>query len=174
MTPSPANPTVQDLADGKPEAYAALYDGLGRRMLRVAATMLNSRTEAEDAVQDVFVSLVRARQKLALVRDLEAYVFAALRHAIGQRAVRQKTERRNLDDLAAQQRDHSGQAGALPDLDKALATLPAEQRQIVALKIDGQLTFAQIGEVLAINPNTAASRYRYALEKMRATLEKDK
>jgi DNA-directed RNA polymerase specialized sigma24 family protein len=45
-----------------------------------------------------------------------------------------------------------------------------KQREIIALKIDGELTFAQIGEVLGISPNTAASRYRLALEKLRTAL----
>ena len=40
------------------------------------------------------------------------------------------------------------------------------------MKIDGQLTFAEIGRVLGVSPNTAASRYRYALEKLRAMLQK--
>src|SRR5271170_4406049 len=119
MTPSPANPTVQDLAEGKPEAHAALYDVLGRRMLRVAATMLSSRTDAEDVVQDVFVSLVRSRRRLTQVIDLEAYVFAALRHAIGQRAVRKKAENRNFAELTAQQREQTGRASDTPDLDSA-------------------------------------------------------
>jgi RNA polymerase sigma-70 factor (ECF subfamily) len=48
--------------------------------------------------------------------------------------------------------------------------LPAQQREVIALKIDGELTFAEIGQVMGTNANTAASRYRYALEKLRATL----
>ena len=46
----------------------------------------------------------------------------------------------------------------------------AEQRDTVALKIDGGLTFAEIAAVMRTSPNTAASRYRYALEKLRAAL----
>jgi RNA polymerase sigma-70 factor (ECF subfamily) len=57
------------------------------------------------------------------------------------------------------------------DLDHALALLPDDQREVIALKIDGGLTFAQIADVLNISPNTAASRYRYALEKLRSVLE---
>jgi RNA polymerase sigma-70 factor (ECF subfamily) len=40
------------------------------------------------------------------------------------------------------------------------------------LKIDGGLTFAQIAEVLNVNANTAASRYRYAIAKLRQSLER--
>jgi RNA polymerase sigma-70 factor (ECF subfamily) len=45
--------------------------------------------------------------------------------------------------------------------------LPPEQRAVVHLKIWEQLTFREIGKTLAISANTAASRYRYALDKLR-------
>ena len=44
------------------------------------------------------------------------------------------------------------------------------KREVIALKIEGELTFAQIAEALDISINTAASRYRYALEKLRVVL----
>jgi RNA polymerase sigma-70 factor (ECF subfamily) len=52
-------------------------------------------------------------------------------------------------------------------LQTALGRLPAEQRQVVTLKIWGGLTFAEIAGALDIPANTAASRYRYALEELR-------
>ena len=55
-------------------------------------------------------------------------------------------------------------------LQRALSELPEEQREVVTLKIEGQLAFAEISQVLRISQNTAASRYRYALEKIRTAL----
>jgi RNA polymerase sigma-70 factor (ECF subfamily) len=55
-------------------------------------------------------------------------------------------------------------------IDAALQTLPEEQREVLVLKIWGALTFDQIGEALRISTNMAASRYRYALTKLRETL----
>jgi RNA polymerase sigma-70 factor (ECF subfamily) len=55
-------------------------------------------------------------------------------------------------------------------LERALGVLPREQREVVALKIDGELTFAQISQATGLSINTVASRYRYALEKLRASL----
>ena len=52
-------------------------------------------------------------------------------------------------------------------LQTALEQLPASQREVVTLKIWGELTFAEIAEALEIPANTAASRYRYALEELR-------
>ena len=55
-------------------------------------------------------------------------------------------------------------------IEKALQTLPDYYKEVVILKIWGELTFEQIAETLDIPMNTAASRYRYALEKLRRTL----
>ena len=49
---------------------------------------------------------------------------------------------------------------------------PTEQREVIVLKVDAGLTFAELAAVLGISANTAASRYRYALEKLRTALER--
>ena len=60
--------------------------------------------------------------------------------------------------------------GFREELTLALAELPAEQRAVVHLKLWEGLTFEQIAETLDIPPNTAASRYRYGLDKLQARL----
>jgi RNA polymerase sigma-70 factor (ECF subfamily) len=55
-------------------------------------------------------------------------------------------------------------------LARAVAALPEPQREVLALKFDGGLTFAEIAAIVGASPNTVASRYRYALEKLRAVL----
>ena len=56
------------------------------------------------------------------------------------------------------------------ELAAALGELPAEQRAVAHLKLWGGLTFEEIAAALEIPPNTAASRYRYALDKLRDRL----
>ena len=53
------------------------------------------------------------------------------------------------------------------NLRRALQALPDDQRQVVVLHVWGELTFLQVAEVMGISANTAASRYRYALAKLR-------
>ena len=53
----------------------------------------------------------------------------------------------------------------------ALHKLPPKQSEVVALKIWENMTFVEIGAVLGESPNTAASRYRYALEKLTQHLQ---
>lgn len=164
------------LASGDREAFAALYDRLGTRLFNAARMMLSSTSEAEDVVHDLFVELARMRHRLATVADLDGYLFTMLRHAVSRRLRRRSLARRSLDRLCRDRLDADGFATAspyLPDegLSRAVAALPAAQREVLALKIDGGLTFAEIAAVIGTSPNTAASRYRYALEKLRIALE---
>ncbi len=52
----------------------------------------------------------------------------------------------------------------------ALRGLPTAQAEVVVLKIWEEMTFAQIGEVLEVSPDTAASRYRYAIKRLSRSL----
>lgn len=166
---------AESLAAGDPEAFAALYDRLAVRLLGAARTMTGSSSDAEDMVQDLFVELARGRARLAAVADLEAYVFTMLRNAIRRRGRRTALDRRAMLAVAAGRRDSGSfttPAAELPDdaLAAAVAALPEPQREVVALKIDAGLTFAEIAAVTGTSLNTAASRYRYALEKLRTAL----
>jgi RNA polymerase sigma-70 factor (ECF subfamily) len=170
--PPPANPLLSALAAGQPDAFAKLYEALGGRLLRTAITMCGSRDDAEDAIQELFVTLAHNRRHFERVIDLEAYVFASLRYGLLARIRRHQREKKHLVQLAEMQRSHNS-AGRVPDdqLAEALQSLPPDQREVIALKIDADLTFAQAAEVLGVSINTVASRYRYALEKLRRRLE---
>ena len=171
--PPPASPDLRALAAGDVSAFTALYDRLSQPMLKLARTMSASPQDAEDAVHDVFVNLARGRHRLVEVRDLDAYVFGTLRNAILARANRQKCEARHLRRISSAVSSHAEPRNAPADdeLTHHLAALPSAQREVILLKIDAGLTFEQIGEVLQLSPNTAASRYRYALEKLRQRLK---
>jgi RNA polymerase sigma-70 factor (ECF subfamily) len=163
------------LAAGDPHAFEVLYDRFAGRLHRAALGMLGRTEDAEDALQEVFASVVRSRKSLAEVEDLSAYLYVALRRAVGRLARRRRRQPANSNEAVATA------TGPLDDsirtetrdqrLDRALECLPTKQREVIAMKIDGELTFARIGQVLGISPNTAASRYRYALEKLRTLLK---
>jgi RNA polymerase sigma-70 factor (ECF subfamily) len=157
-------PDRRALAEGRPEAFAALYDRHARWMLAVARALTSSPTDAEDVVQETFLELHRSRAALARAGAPRAYLWRAVRNA----ALRGRARRREV----ALEHEPSARAAAEadPELARALASLPEEQREVVALKAEGALTFEEIGELLGIPANTAASRYRYALAKLRDAL----
>jgi RNA polymerase sigma-70 factor (ECF subfamily) len=168
------DPLLAGLAEGRDEAFAALHDRYARPLFRVAWTLLRTRQDAEDAVQDVFLGLVRSRTVLGRIENLRAYLFSALRHAVTRLAARHATG----PAPRPPPEEERGAGGPLdPEmsdwLERALAALPREQREVLSLKIDGELTFEEVGAVLGISPNTAASRYRYALDKLRGHFQEE-
>ncbi len=172
------DPLTVGLAEGDERAYAELYDRFGWRLYRTALGMLGLREDAEDIVQEAFMGILQSRHRLVDVQDLTAYLFTALRRAAG-RCARRRARAGGLPEAVAgalaapaDRKDHSGPCSER--LERALSSLPAEQREVISLKIDGELTFAQIAQVIGVSTNTAASRYRYALEKLRTVLEASK
>lgn len=168
------DPFLLELAAGTERAYASLYDDYAGRLYRVALSLVGQADDAEDAVQDVFVALVRSRHKLLEVQDLTAYLFASLRRAAASRSARRARQPVSLEAVGEVADDDNSPAANSPHserLDRALENLPAEQREAIVMKIDGELTFAEIGRILGVSANTAASRYRYALEKLRTALK---
>ena len=166
------DPLVSDLAAGQLEAFGQLYDQYAGRLFAAALRMLRRRECAEDVVQEVFVAMVRSRHRLSDVEDLTAYLFATLRHAVAQHAPRRTRlpiVNEPAEDLAVTFPDQPD--SRRDELRDAIANLPSAQRDVIALKIDGELTFAQIGQAIGVSTNTAASRYRYALEKLRANFQ---
>jgi RNA polymerase sigma-70 factor (ECF subfamily) len=132
-----------------------------------------SPADAEDAVQEGFIHFWRARRG---ARDELAYLYSCVRTAAMDLA-RSGRRRRKREEALFRDREQSGfapeQAELAEVIESALATLPAEQREVVVMKIWGGLTFAQIASATDISPNTAASRYRYALERLGAALPEE-
>jgi RNA polymerase sigma-70 factor (ECF subfamily) len=168
------DPLLLGLAAGDERAFAVLYDRFAARMYRAALRMLGRREDAEDVIQEVFLAVVRSRERLGEVRDLTAYLFTAMQRAAGRCAARRARggpfSPAPADELMAPVERGAADDGDRPLLQQAIARLPDEQRMVVTLKIDGGLTFAQIAQVMGGSISTAASRYQYALKKLRASL----
>lgn len=154
------------LAQGREEAYAEVYERFGSSMFKTAWAILGNASDAEDAVEDVFIALVRGRGHLSQVNHLRAYLMTSVRRAAGRIGSAQRPEA----DSALVEASEPPRAPAPPDrelFEQALRSLPSEQREVLALKAYGGMTFAEIGETLGVSPNTAASRYRYAVDHVR-------
>ena len=166
---------ITQLVAGNHEAFAALYDRLGKKLYATAVQLDCTHQEAEDVVHDLFVELARHRHELAHVKNLDAYIFTMLRNAVSRLQRRKKTGLKALlqwaSDQVARNRTHEFPA-TLPDdnLSKALNLLPEGQRTVLILKVVSGLSLKQISSVVGIKMNTAASRYRYAIQKLKSTL----
>ena len=159
-------------ADTAPEA-AALYEAHAGPLSRYLVTVLGDAEEAEDALQETFLGLLRRPRQIP-VDGPRAYLFrAAHNQAIGVlRRRRGRTE--GLSETWIDPASCEGEAREFAvDFSRALLRLPPDQRAVVALKLGEDLTFREIAAVLDIPANTASSRYRLALARLRTMLEGD-
>jgi RNA polymerase sigma-70 factor (ECF subfamily) len=145
----------------------------GPRLLLFARQQAPSPADAEDIVQEAFVRFWRARERGEA--DDPRLLFPLIRRIAIDHARQGRRRARRAARLAAETEtawfEPPGENGDRAELlERSLRNLPTEQREVVVLKVWGELTFEAIGEVLGISPHTAASRYRYALNHLRRTL----
>jgi RNA polymerase sigma-70 factor (ECF subfamily) len=160
--------------DASGDRLAALYDRFAAALFRYAAMILADRAAAADAVHQVFLKL--ARSGLSFDDRSPALEGSYLRRAVRNECYSRLRERRrdivvtvdaNLLELVEGLDDRPAERLAL---EQALGELPAEQREVVHLKLWEGLTFQEIAAATGEPANTAASRYRYAIEKLRHIL----
>lgn len=158
---------AERLADGEPEAYEVLYDLLGRDLHAYLFALSGRRHLAEDLLQAVMLRIVRSRDRLRSVRSLRAYLFRAARNEW----IRRREAPVPSLEVVDEPMEPTPETDDRTHLRRAMARLAPERREVVVLKVHHGLTFAQIGEVLDLPADTAASRYRRALRDLRRQLE---
>ena len=144
-----------------------LYDAHGASLYRYALMLLFDHAAAEDAVQQVFAAVLRGSGAL----DNELHY---LRRAVRNECYSTLRKRRDAPRVAGSVLEPAAHAQVSPDerlaLERALASLPPDQREVVHLHVYEGMTFKEIGDSLDESMNTVASRYRYALARMRSVL----
>jgi len=154
-----------------PSQLERLYDSHAAALFHYINGIVKSEADAKDLLQEFFIKI--AAQKLPEVDNQRAYLLRIAHHMVIDWLRRCKT-RRNAEavhpqDIFAVQDDPDASQFSRR-VESALHELPPEQRSIAEMKLWHGLTFEQIAEVQRIPLNTAASRYRYAIEKLRSLL----
>ena len=169
------NPPSPASARQKPE-FERLYDEHVQPLYAFLLNLTRDEADTRDLLQDVFAKLARDPGLLAGVRDERAFLIRLAHNAAIDLIRRRGTRDKTREQFAAESISPFAPAGD-PDeqafraaLAEALAELPADQRAVVHLKLWEGLTFEQIADALEIPLNTAASRYRYGLDKLRERL----
>ncbi len=158
-----------------PDSLETLYDAHAEALFAYALNLTRSETDARDLLQDQFHRLARQPMSEA-VRDARGWLLRSMHHLAIDRIRRRATRDRVADqwskeppELFATHADPD-EAAFRSGLAEALGELPEDQRSVVHLKLWEGLTFEAIARLLDIPPNTAASRYRYGIDKLRARL----
>ena len=149
------------------EDVRRLYDQHGPALVAYARGFVPDAAAAEDVVHQVFLHLLSA--ELTKPNMPVAYVYRAVRNA-ALNARRSNLRLAALDPQSSVFWHRGGNQEAAMALEKALGELPEEQREVVVMRVWSGLTLEEIAESVDAPLNTIASRYRYALEKLRVKL----
>jgi len=142
------------------------------RLRRYARSLVGDRYVAEDLVQD---TLERAWNKFSLWRpgsDLRAWLFTIMHNVFVNEARRRRYEIEQLMEDVPQVSVRATQSEQLElrDVDRALRSLPVDQREVLLLVAVEQLTYEEVSNALEIPIGTVMSRLSRARERLRQLL----
>ncbi len=153
---------------------AAIYDRCAAGLYRYALMVLADPQSAEDAVQETFARAVAAGRGGGRIASYDGYLRKVMRNLCYDVLRRRRRGREigvsEMPPLLAAAGPSPADEEQRRALVAALCRLPPEQREVVYLKVYEQMTFRRIAELVGVPPNTAVSRYRYGLAKLRASL----
>ena len=162
--------TRRPSSEAEADRIGRLYDRFAGVLYRYALMILADPAGAADAVQQVFVALLGGAG--GVMDDEERYLRRAVRNACYS-ALRQRRPNvmsasdAPLLEAVAADRDRPDERIAI---EQSMRALPPGQREVVHLKVFEGWTFQEIADLGGESINTVASRYRYAMDKMREQL----
>jgi RNA polymerase sigma-70 factor (ECF subfamily) len=153
-----------------------IYDEHADGLFAFLLNFTRDEEDTRDLLQEIFVRLAHQPELLWQARNERAFLIGLAHHAAIDLMRRRGTREKYHEIFGAEPVSVFAATGNPDELafraavSEALGDLPSEQRAVVHLKLWEELTFDQIAEALGIPPNTAASRYRYGLDKLRERL----
>jgi RNA polymerase sigma-70 factor, ECF subfamily len=166
---------IQRVLSGDVEAYARLVDRHYDRCSRIAVRILGNREDAEEAIQDAFLCMFLM---LGGSEDRERFSAWLARILVNQcRTILARTRRREAVFIDVEPGELHLAApgpspdGPWPDLEHALAALPAEQREALVLKYADDLTYEEMSRITGAGESALKMRVQRAFAKLRALLQ---
>jgi RNA polymerase sigma-70 factor (ECF subfamily) len=161
---------------GSKDALGRIYEKYKKDLLVLAMALLNDASAAEDVVHDVFLAFAQAVQKFRLTGSLKGFLLTCVANRARNASKAKHRQGVGLDSAEAVDSSSDDPPGSiicneqLDQLSSVVAQLPYEQREVILLHFQAGMTFKTIAKSLAISVNTAKSRYRYGLDKLRLLL----
>jgi RNA polymerase sigma-70 factor (ECF subfamily) len=171
---------------GDPGAFEALLRRHRAPLFTFLLRMLGDRERAEDLAQETFLRIVKGAQAWEHRARFQTWLFTIARNLCVDQSRRDRFRRTDSLDAEGPEGEQAmvdavpgreidpgrgaESARLRPVLQRALLSLPAEQREVFVLREQAGVPFREIAEILGVNENTVKSRMRYALEGLRKAL----
>lgn len=158
---------ISMVRNGDKAAFTQIYNDLKTPVYTIILRIVQSVDVAEDVTQDVFVKLFTSPPDSS-VRNPRAWIFRMARNlAIDVLRIRKHTD---IDDESIADSDRYESIISRIDIEKAMAKLPEQEREIVSLHLTAELTFGEIAGIVGLSVPSTYRRYRSAIKTLRDEL----
>jgi RNA polymerase sigma-70 factor (ECF subfamily) len=164
---------------GDAGAFERLYARHRLKLYRYLLRQLRDNALADECFQDVWQKVIAARAGWRPEAGFATWLYTIAHHRLGDhwRALKHRPAApADADERVARLADADTPERVLSDFERrrqlqlALDGLPEEQREVLLLRLEQELTLEEIGEVTGVGRETVKSRLRYAMDKLRARL----
>ena len=171
--------------DGDAQAFETLYARYRQPLFRYLQHQCGNAAVAEELFQDIWLNLIRARRRYQVSASFKTFIYHMAHNRLIDYYRKQKhgvpasydehegllNQMVSADPVSAERRVQGERQ--LASLQAAIANLPEAQREAFLLKENTGLSVEQIADITGVNPETAKSRIRYAVNKLRQCIELD-
>ena len=170
---------LSGLRAGDKDALRRIYEKYIDDLLRVATSLLSDIQSAEDCLHDVFVDFASSVDGSMIHSSLKSYLTSCVANRARDQLRKQTRQSKSHRDQLCYKSMPVNPTKQLIKAEEsarvfaALAELPYQQREVFVLRVQGQMRFREIAGLLGLSINSVQSRYRYAIEKLRAILTEE-
>jgi len=179
MDPAPEDSALMlRYKEGDVQAFEALYRRHNDSLYRYLLRLCRHRDTAEDLFQEVWGKIIKARERYRPTAKFTTFLYRVAHNCFIDH-IRRNQRHQNTADIEpdTQQNPAEGpeieveRSLARRRLESALGDLPEEQRDVFLLHEEGGLSLDAIAQVTGVNRETAKSRLRYAVNKLRLAID---
>jgi RNA polymerase sigma-70 factor (ECF subfamily) len=168
---------LQLMAGDNREAFTELYNRYWDKTFAVAYHRLDDVYEAEEVVQEVFLSIWQRRASLKLTHTMATYLSVAVKYRVINHLDRQYRKQQHLDELTVTSPETEDSTMLWLEekelrerLDHSISQLPEKCRIVFLLSRDENKTYAEIAAELGISQKTVETHMSKALSTLRQSL----
>jgi RNA polymerase sigma-70 factor, Bacteroides expansion family 1 len=170
---------LQQISQNDQAAFTAIYHRYWKLLFREAMNVLRAQKEAEDCVQELFISLWKRRESVTVNTSLKAYLQTAIRYKCIDRMEQQMVQGGYLKDFADFQLQYQAVPSVEDDLyarelaatiDGLMVKMPDKMREVYRLSRHGVLSHREIAERLNISEETVKKQIYLALKILKSHL----
>ena len=163
------NQALCKLSEGDTTALTVIYDCMARQMFALALSILKNYADAEDAMQETFLKVIKSINTYQKNGNARAWLLSITRNTAID-ILRKKNGSVCIEDVSVISTPANDFAEKFA-VDEALMSLQGDDREIVVLKIVSGLKFREISELVGLPLTTVQKRYQRALKKLKTQLK---